>query len=128
MSNLPVVNKNEITSLTKQELLALLQRKPWDETREYDWVAFTPSEDVHDSGYNCFIVIGGYNSDKAPEILTTSADHLWVESITAQYPIMARISFDCFGEWVRMFSHSYVINAGADLSSYELTWSPKIPR
>lgn len=108
---------------TVEELLAALPHKPWSEERLYDWVAFTPSKELHDSGYNQFILIGGYCGDtKSPEILSTSADHLWFDSINHQYSLMAKISMDCLGVWVRVFNNAYQIKAGMDVSSYSLEW------
>lgn len=100
-----------------------LPYKPWGEPRVYDWIAFTPSPYLHESGYNCFILVGGFNSDtKQPELITQSADHLWLDSIAAPIAVMAKINMDCFGKWVRIFNKAYKIKAGADLSSLDLTW------
>lgn len=67
---------------TRPQLLAL-PRKPWKESRRYDWLYIVPSGEPHDSGYAVICVVG-VNRDA--EVSAVGEICGWCDDINWSFP------------------------------------------
>ena len=94
MSN---TEKKSIKEYTAQELLALPVRD-WDKTSQYDSILLLPSNIVHDSGYQCMVIIRIINHTPIEIACNCCDDIEWIApdaiKVGNLYPI-GQMRMDC---------------------------------